>query len=240
MPSPFQTGLTPEDIEGMTDEQVQELAKTEAEQEKTISFNRARENSIVYEALPEGFDAKQLQMTHPNQNVQTMVDWLANRCVAAMGLSKVFATGNPEDGNWRSNQLFSYPAILEFQKDLEMVCDWAFNCFVTWAKRKGLIKAYVAEDFMDFISWEWKSIDELDPVAHQTEIRLALENGTKTYKDILGNDWKEQMEQTAYERKWLTEHGITHPADLMVSGGQTQASKTAVETVVEERTGETT
>ena len=93
---------------------------------------------------------------------------------------------------------------------------------------------------MDFISWEWKSIDELDPVAHQTEIRLALENGTKTYKDILGNDWKEQMEQTAYERKWLTEHGITHPADLMVSGGQTQASKTAVETVVEERTGETT
>lgn len=133
MPSPFQTGLTPEDIEGMTDEQVQELAKTEAEQEKTISFNRARENSIVYEALPEGFDAKQLQMTHPNQNVQTMVDWLANRCVAAMGLSKVFATGNPEDGNWRSNQLFSYPAILEFQKDLEMVCDWAFNCFVKWA-----------------------------------------------------------------------------------------------------------
>ena len=48
-----------------------------------------------------------------------MVDFLANRCAASMGLSRIFATGNPEDGNWRSNQLFSYPAIVEFQKDLE-------------------------------------------------------------------------------------------------------------------------
>ena len=125
--------MTAEDIEGMTDEQIQALAKEESDSDKVISFNKAKENSIVYEALPEGFNAQQLQMNHPNQNVQTMVDWLANRCVAAMGLSKVFATGNPEDGNWRSNQLFSYPAILEFQKDLEVVCDWLFNCFVKWA-----------------------------------------------------------------------------------------------------------
>jgi hypothetical protein len=101
--------------------------------EKVISFNKARENSIVYEALPEGFDAKQLQMNHPNQNVQTMVDWLANRCAASMGLSKVFATGNPEDGNWRSNQLFSWPAIRELQKDCEQVLDWCFNRFIMWA-----------------------------------------------------------------------------------------------------------
>ena len=73
----------------------------------------------MYEKLPEGIDAKQLQMTHPNTNIEVMVDWLANRCASTLGLSRVFATGNPEDTNWRSNQLFSYPAILELQKDLE-------------------------------------------------------------------------------------------------------------------------
>ena len=31
--------------------------KAEAEEEKVVSFNRAKENSILYEALPEGFDA---------------------------------------------------------------------------------------------------------------------------------------------------------------------------------------
>lgn len=231
---------SPDEVDEMTDEQIKEVVKAEAEEEKVISFNRAKENSILYEALPEGFDAKQLQTTHPNNNVQVMVDFLANRCAASMGLSKVFATGNPTDSDWRANQLFTWPTIQEFQKCLEQVNDWLFCCFVSWAEKKGYVKAYVAEDFMDYCDWAWPHIDDIDEVAHQTGIRLALENGTKTYKEILGNDWKDQMEQTAYEHQWLTEHGITHPADLMVSGGQTQASKTAVETVIEERTEETT
>ena len=134
MPSPFDVSeLCADNIENMSDEEIKNLVKQQTDSEKTISFNKARENSIVYEALPEGFDAKQLQMNHPNQNVQTMVDWLANRCAASMGLSKVFATGNPEDGNWRSNQLFSWPAIRELQKDCEQVLDWCFNRFIMWA-----------------------------------------------------------------------------------------------------------
>ena len=45
------------------------MVKEEGEEEKIVSFNRAVENSVVYEALPAGFDAKQLQMSHPNANV---------------------------------------------------------------------------------------------------------------------------------------------------------------------------
>lgn len=101
--------------------------KEEAEEEKVISFKKAVENSVVYEQLPEGFEAQQLTMNHPNTNIQTVVDWLANRCAAAMGLSKIFATGNPTDVDYRANQLFSWPAITEFQKQLEQVLDWLFN-----------------------------------------------------------------------------------------------------------------
>ena len=129
------------------------MAKEEAESEKVISFNKAKENSIVYEALPEGFNAQQLTMNHPNENVQTMVDWLANRCAASMGLSKVFATGNPQDNNWRSNQLFSWPAIRELQKDCEQVLDWCFMRYIRWAQRKGIVKAYISEDFLDYVDW---------------------------------------------------------------------------------------
>lgn len=88
-----------------------------------------------------------------------------------------------------------------------------------------MVKTYIAEDFMDFIDWEWRGIDDLSPVEYQNGIRLALENHTRTYKDILGNNWKEKLEQTAYEHKWMLENGITPRGELMISGGQTEASK---------------
>lgn len=142
-----------------------------------------------------------------------------------MGLSKIFATGNPEDTNWRANQLFSFPAILEFQHDLEQVCDWVFNRYIIWAAKKGIVKGYVAEDIMDFVDWAWKGLDDIDEVAHQNGIKLALENNTKTYKEILGADWKEKLEQTAVEHEWMSSHGITPPTEKLISGGQTEASK---------------
>lgn len=216
----------------MTDEEMKEAIKTAEEEEKVVSFNHAKENMVVYEVLPEGYDAKQLQTAHPNNNVQIMVDFLANRCAASMGLSKIFATGNPEDSNWRANQLFSFPTILEFQHDLEQVNDWLFNSFVKWGLKKGFIKAYIAEDYMDYVDWEWKGLDDIDEVAHQNGIRLALENNTKTYSEILGNNWKDKLEQSAYEHKWMMEHGICPPSEKMISGGQTVQS----ENVVEEKT----
>lgn len=66
LPSAFDTSV---DIDGMTDAEIEAAAKAEAEEVKTVAFNHARENSIVYEALPEGFTANQLNMTHPNTNV---------------------------------------------------------------------------------------------------------------------------------------------------------------------------
>lgn len=229
LPTPFPSGLTPEDIEGMTDEEVKQLAKTEVDGDRVISFNKAKENSVIYEALPEGFDAKQLQMSHPNTNVQTMVDWLANRCAASMGLSKVFATGDAHDSDYKANKLFSWPAIEELQKDIEQICDWVFYRFANWSVKKGISGAYLSDDFMDYVDWEWRRIDDISPVEHENGVRLALANNTTTYKEILGNNWKEKLEQTAYEHKWMSEHGICHPSEKMISGGQTRQSEKQVE-----------
>lgn len=87
----------------MTDEEIEQAVKQENDSVQTISFNKARENSVIYEALPEGIDAKQLQTQHPNTNIEVIVDFLATRCAASLGLSKVFATGNVDETNWRAN-----------------------------------------------------------------------------------------------------------------------------------------
>lgn len=224
LPSAFDTA----DVENMTDEEIEQAAKEELESTQTISFNKARENSIVYEALPEGISANQLDTKHPNDSVETMVEWLSNRVAATLGLSKVFATGNPDSSNWRANQLFTRPVIVEFQKDLERVLDWVFWRFTEYIVHHGEME-YVDPNIMDYVDWSWPKMDELDVTAYQTGIRLALENGTATYSEILGMNWKEKLQQSADERKWMRENGLTHPADLMISGGETAASKNASE-----------
>lgn len=161
IPSAFDPSI---DYSSMTDEQIEELVKEQSEQDevKNVSFTKAHESQIVYEALPPGYKANQLATQHPNSNVQTLVDFLANRCAASMGLSKVYATGNPSDADYRSNQLFSWGAILEFQHDIEQICDWCFYRWLNWSIKKGEITAYVAQDIMNYVDWEWTSIDSLD------------------------------------------------------------------------------
>ena len=224
IPSAFDPSI---DYSSMTDEQIEELVKEQSTQDevKNVSFTKAHENQIVYEALPHGYKANQLATQHPNSNVQTLVDFLANRCAASMGLSKVYATGNPSDADYRSNQLFSWGAILEFQHDIEQICDWCFFRWLNWSIKKGEITAYVAQDIMNYVDWEWKSIDDIDEAEKQNGIRLGLQNHTMTYKGVLGNNWKEILGQVAYEHKWMLEHGIVPVDDLMISGGQTKQSQ---------------
>lgn len=87
------------------------------------------------------------------------------------------------------------------------------------------MKAYLTEDYMDYVDWQWKGIDDLNPVTHEQGIRMALENNTKSYKEILGPDWQEKLEQIAEERQWFADHNITHPAEKLLSGGETEMSK---------------
>lgn len=152
-----------------------------------------------------------------------MVDWLANRVAASMGLSKTFATGNPQDADWRANQLFSYPAILELQKNLEGVCDWVFFRFAYYLADHGIIE-YVDPHLMEYVDWSWKGIDTLDPVANENAIEKKLRNMTSTLKDELGNDWKEQLEQYKIEIDYCRENGLPHPAFNMISGGERHES----------------
>lgn len=44
----------------MTDEQVKEIVKEEAASAQVVSFNKAREQEIIYEALPDGISPHQL------------------------------------------------------------------------------------------------------------------------------------------------------------------------------------
>lgn len=191
---------------------------------QTMTLDRVTAAGAIYQVMPENFKIEMLDTKRPNPNMPEFISWLAGRSAAPFGLSKQFATLQSSGADFRAEQLMTWPAFYEAQKFLESICDWVVYRWSVWAMKKGYVKE-VPEDFVAHTSWAWPSMDEIDEVAHQEAVEKKLRNMTATYSEILGSDWKEKLEQTAYERQWMKEHGITHPQDLMLSGGQTESSK---------------
>ncbi len=58
---PFDQSGQDVDFDNMTDEEIKEVVKEQQEEqqeeEKVVSFNKAKEASILYEQLPDGFNA---------------------------------------------------------------------------------------------------------------------------------------------------------------------------------------
>ena len=215
------------DVENLTDDEMQKLVQEEAASTQTVSLTAAKENAVAFQQLPAGWDAQMLDTKHPNQNVEAMTDYLSGRVAAVLGLARCFATGNPDKDDYKVQLLLSSPAIVQYQKDLEQVCDWAFFNFVKWSrKHNGLKLEFDGDDFMQSVSWEWKRLESADETATENANLLKLKNMTGSYREILGNDWKEKLLQIQEEVKWMRENGLTHPSSLMLSGGETTAEKT--------------
>lgn len=210
------------DFSQMTDEQIEEAAKEESKQEeRVVSFQKAMSAGIIYEAMPDDYKMELLDTKHPNQNMPEFIKWLAGRSSAVFGLSEAFATLMPSGADFRAQQLLTQPAFLEAQKFLEQICDWVLYRYVKWMSKRGEFdESTLPEDWMEYAAWDWPKMDELDEGAHQEAIRKALLNGTKTYKEILGNSWRETLLQTQAEVEFFKEHGLAHPSYNMISGGE--------------------
>lgn len=136
-------------------------------------------------------------------------------------MSEAFATLMPSGADFKAQQLMTKPAFQEAQKFLEQICDWVFYRYVKWLSKKGEFdESKLPDDWMHYVSWSWPKLDELDEGAHQEAIRKALLNGTKTYKEILGNDWREKLLQTKEEVEFFKANGLAHPSYSMISGGE--------------------
>lgn len=219
LPSAFDSDT---DFSTMTDDEIEQAIKEESKsQERTISFDKAASCGIVYEALPEDYKMELLSTNHPNEKVQEFIKWLAGRSSAVFGMSEAYATLMPTGADFRAQQLLTQPAFIEAQKYLETICDWVFYRFVNRLIRKGELAANrLPDNFMSLVSWSWPTMDELDEVAHENAIELKLRNLTGTYQSILGNNWREMLEQTKLEMDWCKQNNIPHPAFNLISGGE--------------------
>lgn len=161
-----------------------------------------------------------LTNNHPNVNAESFSQWLVSRTAAPLGISEFFATLGAR-GDYVSNSLITWPAFAEAQKFLESsVLDWVFWQWVKFASRKGIIPYTPEQVDMSKISWAWPSREENDAVAKENSNGMKLRNLTGSYREILGPDWKERMEQIKSEIQYCRENSLPHPSFSMISGGE--------------------
>ena len=209
------------DFDNMTDEQIEEAIKQEAKNEaKPVRLDQATAAQIIYQVLPDNYKMELMKAEHPNQIAPDFIRFLQVRASQNLGLTKQYAT-LVCDGNYKAEKLMTQPVFEDFQKFLEQICDWVIYRWAVWADRKGIIDiSKMGDNWLEKISWEWQSLDELDEYQHEQTLALKLKNMTGSYKDILGNDWKDKLEQINTEIQYFKEHKLPHPAFDMVSGGE--------------------
>lgn len=232
VPSAFADGT---DFESMTDEEIEEAAKAEADEpEQTMTLDRVNAAGAIYQVMPENYRMEILDTKHPNQNMPDFIKWLAGRAAAPFGLSQQFATLQADGSSFRAEQIVTWPAFYECQKFLEQICDWTVWRWAAWAARKGAIQAPSA-DFVSKTSWSWPRMDELDENTHQEAVQKKLTNMTGSYRDELGPDWKEKLAEIKDEINWFKQNNLPHPAFAMISGGErTGADETSTEKSTED------
>lgn len=216
MPSSFDSGV---DFSSLSDEEVAQLAQQEAA-DRVVSFERLRGANVIYEDMPDGVKLEMLDTKHPNQAMPEFIRWLAGRAAAPYGLGSVYATLKADQSYtaFRGEQVMSWPAFEEAQKFLEHICDWILARWAVWADRRGILPGKLDDGWNRQVSWMWPKMREVNQVDEQNAIRLRLQNGTGTYSDILGPDWREILAKQAEEHQILERLGLPHPRFETASG----------------------
>ena len=133
----------------------------------------------------------------------------------------------PTGDSFRAQQLLTQPAFVEAQKQLEQICDWVFYRFVMRLVRKGEIDgSKLPKRFMQYVSWAWPQLDELDEAAHQSAAEMKLRNLTGSLRDELGADWEDKLLQIKNEIDFCKRNGLPHPSFAMLSGGERTGAET--------------
>ena len=220
LPSAFDSDA---DFSNMTDEEIEEAAKAEEDsQVPTVTLDKIQAAGCVYQVLPEGYKLELLDTKRPNINAIEFVRWLAAQSASPLGLTNVYATLKCDTSYtaFRGEQLMAQPAFEEAQHFLEQICDWCLYRWSRWAIRKGIIEDRFEgeeEDWIRKVSWNWPRMKDVDVVKEQNAIALKLKNGTGSYAEIYGADWRERLEQIAEEIRFCKEHGLQHPSAMQTA-----------------------
>ena len=164
-------------------------------------------------------------------NMPQFIKWLQRSAAWAKGLGSVYATGEATASfsATQAEMLITQKTFDDEWHRLECgILDWAIRRWYFWALRRGLIPkaaAALPDDWTrTFVSWMRPQKREINPADEQNAINSGIKNGTITYREKLGADWKRKLRQVADEIAYCREINFPHLANQTVSGQMIETS----------------
>lgn len=183
------------------------LAASPDDEEVDADFEVLNAAGCVYELMPKGVKAELLDTKHPNANMPQFITWLQRVAAYSIGLSAFHATGKA-DSSYSAAMAeiqLSQKTFDDAWHDLEAgILDWLLERWFQWARRNGTLP--VSESDLPphwqrkCVSWQRPQQKALNPVDEQRAFSEGLRNGTMTYRDIYGADWKRSLAARAKEK----------------------------------------
>jgi len=191
------TGISPDDI----------VKLGEASKQDEASTFKAFEGKSAIAQVPSGTKVTNLNNAQrPSAPIQSWVDVLNDSNGKSIGVMSCLARGRA-DNSYSSGMIeleISWKSFEEFQKLLErQVVDYAMSVLLPHSEYE--------------VYWERSVV--IDPEKDAKVAVMELTSGRKTYRDLLGADWKNQMDELAEEKKYLEEKGLTNLTFFQTSNG---------------------
>ena len=147
-------------------------------------------------SLPAGAEVQNLNNgQRPSPQIQTWLDNLDISNGKALGIMSCLAKGRA-DNSYSSGEIELQISWKSFEEDQALLEDDVI----------GYVMGVLWPNAVYDVHWP-KSIS-IDPEKEQKTYTLALGNGLTTFREILGSDWKRDLQQLAEEKKYIKGLGL--------------------------------
>jgi capsid protein len=198
---------------GIDPESIIDGSGTDIQTGEPIADNYDRMEALTggyMEYLEEGEDFKILDFDRPNVHLQEFLETATCQAGGAMGLTKTYSTLKTSTAYtaFRGDMLIAWAQFYWDQKFLERrFMDWVAVKRLTWAQRKGRIKA-LPEDWQESMKFIWPKMPSIDPLKTANSIKQELANGTTDYSELLGPDWRDKLTALADQLEVASSLGL--------------------------------
>lgn len=169
-------------------------------------------------ALPEGWDMGHMESKHPNAEYGAFKRELLNETGRATSMPLNVVTGNSSGYNFSSGRLDHLPyqrGIRIERNDRRLTA--LEPIFREWY-REALLVGQIPIELPPLaawkLAWNWDGFDSIDQNKDATADDTRIKNGTQTYHETYsayGQDWVEQFEQMAREKRTAEKLGLPWP-----------------------------
>lgn len=190
---------------------------SEADEGVDADFEVLKAAGCIYELMPKNVKYELFDTKHPNANMPQFISWLQRVAAYTLGLSSFHATGKADSSYSAAMaeiQLSQKSFNDAWQKLERSILDWLIRRWTAWALRHGRFPVPIASLPADWqrtcVTWERPRQNALNPVDEQRAFSEGLRNGSISYADVHGANWKRAMKQHVREKNYAIALGLRY------------------------------